>query len=117
MTRVDGLHVVGYLDLNAALGKVDRVISSSLLMLFLLMTVSGYMFTKGFIDRYWGFLAHLQLAIPTMLVLTIHFSIRLRFMLLRWKMKEGLLLNLVPVLVGIALFLPVLYLAFFFISS
>jgi hypothetical protein len=72
------------------------------------------MLTKGFIDRYWGFLAHLDLAIPTMGLFTIHFAIRLRFILLRWKMKDGPLLNLVSALVGVALFLPVLYLAFFF---
>ncbi len=82
--------------------------------MFLLMTVSGFMLTKGFINRYWGFLAHFDLAIPTMAVFTIHFAIRLRFMLLRWKMKEGLLLNLVPVLVGATLFLPIAYLDLFF---
>jgi len=78
------------------------------------MTVSGFMLTKGFIDRYWGFLAHFDLAVPTMAVFTIHFAIRVRFMLLRWKSKGGLLLNLVPVLVGVAIFLPILYLDLFF---
>jgi hypothetical protein len=78
------------------------------------MTLSGYMLTKGFIDRYWGFLAHLQLAIPTMAVFSIHFVIRLRFILLRWKMNEGLPVNLVSILVGVGLFLPILYLDLFF---
>ena len=78
------------------------------------MIVSGYMLTKGFINRYWGFLAHFDLAVPTMAVFTIHFAIRVRFILVRWKMRESLLVNLVPVLVGVALFLPILYLSFFF---
>jgi hypothetical protein len=97
-----------------ALGKIDRVIAWALWAAFLLMTVSGYMITKGFINRYWGFLAHLELAIPAMLLFTVHFAIRLRFILLRWKMKEGLVLNLVTVLVGLVLLLPILYLGFFF---
>jgi len=102
------------LDHNQALNKIDRIFAWLLWMLFLTMTVSGYMLTKGFIDRYWGFLAHLQLALPTMGLFALHFSIRLRFVLLRWKMKEGALLNLLTVLVGAALFLPILYLDLFF---
>lgn len=102
------------LDRNLALNRFDRVIAWLLWALFIVMTLSGYMLTKGFIDRYWGFLAHLQLAIPAMLLFTIHFAIRLRFILLRWKMKEGVLVNLIPLLVGVALFLPFLYLDFFF---
>ena len=78
------------------------------------MTVSGYMLTKGFIDRYWGFLAHLDFAIPAMAVFTIHFAIRIRFVLLKWKMKENLMVNLAPILVGAAMMLPMLYLALFF---
>ena len=92
----------------------DRIVAWSLWALFLLMTLSGYMLTKGFIDRSWGFLAHLQLAIPAMALFTIHFAIRLRVILLRWKMKEGFLVNLVSILVGIMVFLPILYLGLFY---
>ncbi len=88
------------LDLNIALNKFDRVTAWILWALFLIMTVSGYMLTKGFIDRYWGFLAHFELAVPTMAVFTIHFAIRVRFILLKWKMKESLLVNLAPVSCG-----------------
>lgn len=102
------------MDRNTALNRVDRVIAWLLWALFIGMTLSGYMLTKGFIDRYWGFLAHFQLAIPAMALFTIHFAIRLRFILLRWRIKEGLLVNLTPVLVGLALFLPVLYLDLLF---
>ena len=102
------------MDSNVALSKIDRVIAWALWAAFLLMTVSGYMITKGFINRYWGFVAHLELAIPAMLLFTVHFAIRLRFILLRWKMKEGVLLNLATLLVGLVLLLPILYLGFFF---
>lgn len=102
------------MDRNVALNKIDRVMAWLLWALFLLMTLSGYMLTKGFIDRAWGFLAHLQLAIPAMAVFTIHFAIRLRFILIRWKMKEGPLVDLVSILVGVGLFLPVLYLDLFY---
>ncbi len=102
------------MDRRVALNMFDRIVAWSLWALFLLMTLSGYMLTKGFIDRSWGFLAHLQLAIPAMALFTIHFAIRLRFILLRWKMKEGLRVNLVSILVGIMIFLPILYLAFFY---
>jgi hypothetical protein len=102
------------LDRQVALTVFDRVVAWSLWALFLLMMLSGYMLTKGFIDRSWGLVAHLQLAIPIMALFTVHFAIRLRFILLRWKMKEGLLVNLVPVLVGILIFLPILYLSLFY---
>jgi hypothetical protein len=102
------------LDRKVALTTFDRVVAWSLWALFLLMMLSGYMLTRGFIDRSWGFLAHVDLAIPIMALFTVHFAIRLRFMLLRWKMKEGLLVNLVPILVGILIFLPILYLGLFY---
>ena len=102
------------MDRNVVLNRFDRIIAWLLWALFLLMTVSGYMLTKGFIDRYWGFLAHLQLAIPAMALFTIHFAIRLRFILIRWKMKEGPLVNFVSILVGTIIFLPIVYLDIFF---
>ena len=102
------------MDRRVALTMFDRIVAWSLWALFLLMTLSGYMLTKGFIDRSWGLLAHLDLAIPAMALFTIHFAIRLRFILLRWKMKEGLLVNLVSILAGIIIFLPILYLGLFY---
>ena len=102
------------MDRNVALNKIDRIVAWLLWALFLLMTVSGYMLTKGFIDRYWGFLAHMDFAIPTMAIFTIHFAIRIRFVLLKWRMKENLMVNLAPILVGAAMLLPILYLALFF---
>ncbi len=102
------------MDRRVALTMFDRIVAWSLWGLFLLMTLSGYMLTKGFIDRSWGLFAHLDLAIPAMALFTIHFAIRLRFILLRWKMKEGLTVNLISILVGVMIFLPILYLAFFY---
>ena len=92
----------------------DRVVAWLLWVAFLVMMVSGYMLTKGFIDRYWGFLAHLDFALPVMALFSVHFAIRVRFILLRRQEKETLLVNVVPVLVGAALFLPILYLGLFF---
>lgn len=102
------------LDRNSALTIIDRVVVWLLLAMFLVMMLSGFMLTKGFIDRYWGFLAHVQFAIPTMAFFTVHVSIRVRFFLLRRRMKEDLLVNLVPAMFGAALFLPVLYLDLLF---
>jgi thiosulfate reductase cytochrome b subunit len=111
--------MVIHLDHNRALITVDRFIVCSLLVLFLLMMLSGYMHGGAFIDilpssQDWAFWAHMELAIPTMAFFTVHVCIRLRFFLLRRRMKEDLLVNLLPVLVGLSLFLPVLYLRFFF---
>jgi len=92
----------------------DRIVAWSLGALFFLMVLSGYMLTKGFIDRSWGFVAHMELAIPVMALFAIHFAIRLRFILLRWRMKDGLLVNLIPILAGILVFLPILYLGLFY---
>jgi hypothetical protein len=47
------------LDRKVALTTFDRVVAWSLWALFLLMMLSGYMLTRGFIDRSWGFLAGL----------------------------------------------------------
>lgn len=96
------------------LRKVDQVIAWLLLALFFVMTLSGYMLTKGFIDRYWGFLAHFQFAIPTMALFTIHFSVRLRFILIKWTKKDAAFVSLISLMVGAALFLPILYLDLFF---
>jgi hypothetical protein len=49
-----------------------------------------------------------------MALFTIHFAIRLRFILIRWKMKEGPLVNFVSILVGTIIFLPIVYLDIFF---
>ena len=116
MEILKGLRGFNY---NRALTTVDRFIVCSLLVLFLLMMLSGYMHGGAFIDilpssQDWAFWAHTQLAIPTMTFFTAHVCIRLRFFLLRRTMKENLLVNLLPVLVGLSLFLPVLYLRFFF---
>jgi uncharacterized membrane protein YbjE (DUF340 family) len=102
------------LDHDAALAAIDRVVAWLLWLLFLLMMLSGYMLTKGFISRYWGFLAHLQLAIPTMAFFSVHFALRVRFILLKRKTKEELLVNLASVVAGGVLLLTVLYLGFFF---
>jgi hypothetical protein len=102
------------LDRNTALKRIDQVVAWLLLALFFVMTLSGYMLTKGFLDRYWGFLVHFQLAVPTMALFTIHFAVRLRFYLLKWGMKDGRVVNFASLLAGAVIFLPILYLDVFF---
>jgi len=49
-----------------------------------------------------------------MALFAIHSAIRLRFILIKWRMKEELFVNLAALLAGLALFLPILYLDLFF---
>jgi len=97
------------------LRRIDRIVVWLLLTLFIVMMISGYMVTKGFIDRYYGLVLHTELDLPIMAFFSIHFAINLKFMLTRWGIKNGVLVNLVPTLVGSSLFLFVLYLDQFFI--
>ncbi len=76
--------------------------------------VSGYMITKGLIDRFWGLLLHTELDLPIMLVFSIHISVRLRFLLVRLNRKNKIIVNLVPLVLGTALFLFIVYLDLFF---
>ncbi|MGD0551008.1 MAG: hypothetical protein ABSA81_10780 [Candidatus Bathyarchaeia archaeon] len=62
------------MDRKVALTMFDRVVAWSLWALFLLMMLSGYMLTRGFIDRSWGFLAHMDLAIPIMALFSLSTS-------------------------------------------
>ena len=42
------------MKLNILLKRIDRVVVWFLLILFLVFMISGYMITRGFIDRYYG---------------------------------------------------------------
>lgn len=76
--------------------------------------VTGYMITRGFIDRFWGILLHTELDLPIMFVFSIHFASRLRFFLIRRKLAPRLVLNLITLLVGSLSFGFIVYLDFFF---
>ena len=98
------------LNFNISLKKIDRIMVWALLTLFLIFMISGYMITKGFIDRYYGLLLHTRLDIPIMILFVIHASINVRNILFRWRGKSILVLNIITFLMGSALFLFVLYL-------
>jgi hypothetical protein len=102
------------LKLNQVLAKVDSWSSIALLILFFAFMVSGYMITRGLIDRYWGLLLHTELDLPIMTVFTIHFAVRLRFFLQRKKIVKGFMLNLIALLVGLLAFSFILYLDIFY---
>lgn len=86
----------------------------ALLVLFFVFMISGYMITKGFVDRLWGLILHKQLTLPIMAIFTSHVSIQMRFYLIRRKIRSEELINLLPLLFGIVSFALILYLDQFF---
>lgn len=102
------------MNLNVALKRIDRIVVWALLTLFMVFMISGYMITKGFIDRYYGLILHTRLDLPIMALFTLHFIINMKFMFIRWKIKDGTIVNLICLLLGSGLFLLILYLDQFF---
>ena len=86
------------MKLNEILAKIDSWDILALLVLFYLLMVSGYMITKGLFSRYWGILFHDNFDLPIMAAFSIHFAIRLRFFLIRRKLADGHILNLITFL-------------------
>ena len=102
------------MNLNNLLKRIDRVIVWILLSLFLIFMISGYMITKGFINRYYGLLLHTELDIPIMIFFTAHFLINLRFLLTRWGVKDNLLFKVLVLIIGAIMILSIIYLDQFF---
>ena len=102
------------MSLNITLRDIDRWISVALLVLFFVFMISGYMITKGFIDRSWGILLHTQLTLPIMAVFITHVAVQLRFFLIRRRIRSRVLVNLTPLLLGLVSFAFILYLDQFF---
>jgi hypothetical protein len=102
------------MNLNQLLIKFERWSTLVLLILFFVFMVSGYMITRGLIDRYWGLLLHTELDLPIMTVFTVHFAIRLRFYLLRKKIVKGLALSVLALLAGVFAFSFIVYLDLFY---
>ncbi|HID17186.1 TPA: hypothetical protein EYP26_02710 [Candidatus Bathyarchaeota archaeon] len=96
--------------LNALLNRLDRIVAWTLLALFFLMMVSGYMITRGFVSVHYGSILHTQLDLPIMALFSAHFSVRLKFALMRLRVKDSLALNIFCLTVGLASFLFVVYL-------
>lgn len=102
------------MELNILLKRIDRTVVWFLLTLFLVFMVSGYMITRGFLDRYYGLLLHTELDLPIMIVFAVHVMINIRFFLIRKGIKEDRGLNLFSLMIGSILFLFILYLDQFF---
>jgi hypothetical protein len=102
------------LKLNKLLKKFDRIIVWILLTLFMVFMISGYMITKGFIHRYYGIILHTRFDLLIMVIFIIHFTINLKFALMRWKFKDSKKLNLFCMVVGACLLIFIVYLDQFF---
>ena len=102
------------MKLNILLKRIDRAVVWFLLILFLVFMISGYMITRGFIDRYYGLMLHTELDLPIMIVFVVHAIINIRFFLIRKGMKDDKRLNLFSLTIGSILFLFILYLDQFF---
>ena len=102
------------MSLSSTLRDIDRWVSVALLVLFFVFMISGYMITKGFIDRSWGILLHKQLTLPIMAVFTTHIVIQLRSFLIRRRIRSQMLINVMPLILGLISFAFILYLDQFF---
>ena len=100
--------------LNILLKRIDRAVVWALLILFLAFMISGYMITKGFLDRYIGLLLHTQLDLPIMALFVVHVTINIRYFLIRKGIRGNGRLNLSSLTIGSILFLFILYLDQFF---
>ncbi len=101
------------MNFNTLLKRIDRIVVWALLILFLVFMISGYMITRGFIDRYYGLLLHTELDLPIMLLFVIHVTVNMRSILTRWGLRSSQS-NLLSLALGSGLFLFVLYLDQFF---
>lgn len=99
---------------SLALKTIDRIVVWILLALFLVFMVSGYMITRGFLNRYYGFLLHTRLDLPIMVFFVIHIAINVRCVLMRRGVADRKPLNVAVLIVGMALFAFIVYLDQFF---
>jgi len=76
--------------------------------------ISGYMITKGFINRYYRAILHTELDLYIMMFFAIHFAINMKPMLVRWGVKDGIPLSLLSLIIGSSLFIFILYLDQFY---
>jgi thiosulfate reductase cytochrome b subunit len=92
------------------LKKLNRLLVWPTLVLFVIFVISGYGITNpglvseltgGVLTRAVSLKLHLDLAFPILMLLTIHVLIGAKSALARWGVKEGMLLNVFLLLVGI----------------
>ena len=103
------------MNISRLLYKLDRILAWVLYGLFILMMISGYMITRGFLDYRLGIFIHNMFDVPTMALLSIHVAINVRKALMRAGVRDNSLLNLITLLIGLVPFIIILYLDFLYI--
>ncbi|MEM2863807.1 MAG: hypothetical protein QW569_03615 [Candidatus Bathyarchaeia archaeon] len=98
------------MNVDRFLYRVDGVLAWILYLLFMLMMISGYMITRGFLSYHVGAFIHTRLDVPTMALLSIHVAINTRWTLIRKGIKDRLLKDLISVLFGLTPLMIILYL-------
>jgi hypothetical protein len=97
-------------DSNDFLVRVNRLLVWPTLFLFAAYVIFGYGITNpkfvgelsaGILNRTISLYFHTVLAIPVLTLLLVHILIGLRSALLRWGVKEGILLNVFLLLLGV----------------
>ncbi|MEM3607756.1 MAG: hypothetical protein QW238_02700 [Candidatus Bathyarchaeia archaeon] len=97
------------LKVDRVLYRVDGILAWILYLLFMLMMISGYMITRGFLSYRIGAFIHTRLDAPTMALLSVHAAVNMRWMLTR-KGINRLLRDLIPPLFGLIPLTIILYL-------
>ena len=100
---------------NIFLKKLDRIIAWVLYAYFLLIMISGYMITRGFISRFWGILIHTDYELPIMILFSAHAAINLKFAIMRRGIRDERFLNVLSLIFGLIPFLIILYLDKFYL--
>lgn len=89
--------------------KFDRTITWILLALLIIFVITGYgivnpqlinELTGGILTRSLSLYLHATLDVPLLVLLMLHVLIQLRFTLIRWRVKDGILLNSFIVMLG-----------------
>jgi hypothetical protein len=95
---------------NYYLLKYDRIAIWIVAVFFAIYVVSGYgivnpgvvsELTGGILTRTIALYLHETLDLPILMLLLVHVLIQLRFTLLRWKVKDGMLLNSFVIVLGV----------------
>ena len=92
------------------LKRFNRLLAVPTLVLFIILAISGYGITNPvvvseltgglFADRYLSLRIHTAVALPALILLTVHILIAMRSALIRWGVKESNLLNAFLILLG-----------------
>jgi len=100
---------------NQYIRKANRILILPLVILSIIFVIAGYgstnpelvnELTGGLLNRVRSLYLHTVLAFPVMILLSFHILVQLRFALMNWGVKDGVLLN--AFMVALAIFVVVL---------